>query len=383
MRRSVALLLSLALLLTGCGGGSGADVTAGQLARAAVASQDADSGLEEQTREQLEIYLSLYGLQAEDYTDAAVYAAAGMEGREVAVIQAAAGGAERVAQGLEEYRRDRQAAFFGYLPEQEALLGRARVVRVGEYVALLACDDPEAAQAALLAACEGETADVFTPSAAPSATPAAEGNGFLPMKPPGTHDMTCYDTAAIRAAWSSGDESGLGEKDRAILARCREAMEERVTEGMTDFQKEVALHEWLLDNVDYDYDVYEPGSEPDRSDNNNPYGALVNGRAICLGFASTFQLLLELAEVECLTVVGSSGGKRDAYEDHAWNMVRLEGEWYGIDPTWNEGNRNSGYRYFNVTSDFLRETDHQWDYESIPEGTATRFHWDGKSTLPE
>ena len=42
----------------------------------------------------------------------------------------------------------------------------------------------------------------------------------------------------------------------------------------------------------------------------------------------------------------------------------------------------STHRYFNVTSDYMRETDHQWDYDNVPEATATRYRWDGKSALP-
>ena len=41
------------------------------------------------------------------------------------------------------------------------------------------------------------------------------------------------------------------------------------------------------------------------------------------------------------------------------------------------------HRYFNVTSQELRESDHQWDYESIPEAAATRFRWDGTGELPQ
>ena len=31
------------------------------------------------------------------------------------------------------------------------------------------------------------------------------------------------------------------------------------------------------------------------------------------------------------------------------------------------------YEYFNVTSDYLRETDHQWDYGAVPEATAEEY----------
>ena len=88
---------------------------------------------------------------------------------------------------------------------------------------------------------------------------------------------------------------------------------------------------------------------------------------MCLGFASTFQLLMDMAGVECLTVVGAAF---DSREDHAWNMVRLDGEWYCVDATWDTGVPEGYWSYFNVTSDYMAATDHQWDYASVPEATA-------------
>ena len=64
-------------------------------------------------------------------------------------------------------------------------------------------------------------------------------------------------------------------------------------------------------------------------------------------------------------------------------MVELDGEWYCADPTWDliggadrlpEGFDTSKlFSYFNVTSDWMAQTDHQWDYDSVPEATAEDF----------
>ena len=100
-----------------------------------------------------------------------------------------------------------------------------------------------------------------------------------------------------------------------------------------------------------------------------PYGPLIAGKGVCLGFATTFQLLCELSGVECITVVGAAYRSLD---DHAWNMVRLNGAWYCADPTWDEGQSDpENWIYFNVTSEFMAQHEHQWAYESVPFATAT------------
>ena len=204
--------------------------------------------------------------------------------------------------------------------------------------------------------------------------------------------MTLYDTTAIKEAWETGDDSGLSEKEAAVLAWCRETWEVQCIEGRSDIQKEILLHGLLVRVGSYDQTVHDPNTPMGREDNTNPYGLLIRGYGICLGYATTFQLLMDLAGVECITVVGASSSSNN---DHAWNMVKLEGEWYCVDPTWDDPTISdpSAYsrvelaqrqhRYFNVTSDHMRQTDHQWDYENVPEATATRFRWDGVGEYPQ
>ena len=92
-----------------------------------------------------------------------------------------------------------------------------------------------------------------------------------------------------------------------------------------------------------------------------------------MGYATTFQLLMDMAGIECITVTGAAFGNR---ENHAWNMVKLNGEWYCVDPTWDIAPvfiHMNQYNYFNVTSQYMADTDHQWDYDSVPEATAEDY----------
>ena len=392
MKRA-SLLLALLLCLTACAAPAEHGETAApedylgtdQAAQAVLDSQPDGGGLAALTGEERTDYLTeICGIEDGAWTEAAVYTASGVDAREVVVLRLSREDyGDTVAQALEEHRQARLGDFFGYAPDQAALLEEARVVTADGYAALLACEDPDGAEAAFAAAVGGELETV-------APTPTLDVSAFQPFDPPNEHDMSLYDTTAILAAWESGEEDGLSEKDAAILARCREIFADHVAEGMTDFEKELALHDALLRSTRYDETVYDPDTPEGRPDSSGPYGPLVEGCGICLGYATSFQLLMDLAGVECITVVGASSGSTS---DHAWNMVRLEGEWYCVDPTWNDPSVWESapekewdwchHRYFNVTSEYMRHTDHQWDYLDVPEATAKRFFWDSTGPLPE
>ena len=415
--RMLLPMLMLYLSLAACGGGGGAeitpaaDVTAAQAAQAVWNSQPDREGLEALEGDGLSGHLADFcGL--EDWEEGAVYAASGVDAREITVVllpdeDAAQAAGER----LEVYRQSRQGDFFGYAPEEAERLDKAAVLTAGRFAALLVCEDMDAARSAFEAALAGEPvfAPVHTqtpdpapspseppeptrtlpepasppsPSPDPEPTPAGVLNpdldvsGFVPYVQPNASVMELYDTSAIQRAWESGDDSGLSDKDREILERCREVLGEVLTEGMSAYEMELAVHDWLVEWGSYDRTVYDNLNHSGRTGYRDPWGMLVGGYGNCLGYSSTFQLLMDLSGVECITVVGAAFGSR---EDHAWNMVKLDGEWYCVDVTWDDptGAARNGrhHRYFNVTSAYLRETDHQWDYRNVPEATAAAYAW--------
>lgn len=399
-RRLLSLLLTACLLAALCACGAPAEgpssppavyVSADQAAQAVLDSQDNAEGLSALTGDGLTDYLTaVCGLEEGLWTEAAAYTASGVDAREIVVLRLSQeDDGETVTQALEAYRQARLGDFYGYAPDQAALLEEAVVTARDGYAALLVCEAPQAALAAFEDALGGVVSEVLAADPTPVST--LDVSGFEPFDPPNEYDMTLYDTSAILAAWESGEEDGLSETDAAILARCREIFAEYITEDMTDFEKELALHDALIRLGSYDQSVYDPDTPQGQPDSGNPYGLLVEGQGICLGYATSFQLLMDLAGVECITVVGASFGSTS---DHAWNLVKLEGEWYCVDPTWNDPTgweslprkdqwQRIHHAYFNVTSDYMRQSDHQWDYAAVPEATATRFFWNGDGALPQ
>ena len=203
-----------------------------------------------------------------------------------------------------------------------------------------------------------------------------------PQPQPEPESDWSYDTARIRiiSAWFSGVREGLRTEDLEILS-VLDQIPALTDPSLSAYDRELALHDWMLEWAEYDPGALSSGPVGDpMPHNDDPYGFLLGRKGICLGYTTTFQLFMDLCGIECLSVHGASHLGTDA---HAWNLIRLEDEWYAVDVTWDDPvsatpvSNFTAHRYFNVTSDFLRENDHQWDDSAVPEAEGTAFAWAG------
>ena len=108
-----------------------------------------------------------------------------------------------------------------------------------------------------------------------------------------------------------------------------------------EWQREETLHDLLCQQTTYDM---EAGNA------HNAYGALVEGRAVCDGYAKAMTLLLRLSGLESGMVQGkvkSTGGA------HAWNLVKVNGAYTWLDVTNDDQSAITTYFYFNLTDDWL------------------------------
>ncbi|MCM1195396.1 MAG: hypothetical protein NC332_05640, partial [Firmicutes bacterium] len=96
-----------------------------------------------------------------------------------------------------------------------------------------------------------------------------------------------------------------------------------------DYYVTLALHNALIDNIDYAYD--DGGNAETASWAHNIVGVFDNESAVCEGYSKAFQLLLNANRIENVYVTGTSKGV-----GHAWNIVRLDTEWYWYDVTWDD-----------------------------------------------
>ena len=135
------------------------------------------------------------------------------------------------------------------------------------------------------------------------------------------------------------DSNVQARKQKEIQEKLVEVIEQIVTPDMSDEEIELAINQYLCDTVTYDEDALLNAEENnfmyvDESFNDSftAYGALINGKCVCSGYAAAFKLLAESAGIESIVVTGILDGGLA----HAWNKVKLGGEWQIVDATNND-----------------------------------------------
>lgn len=156
-----------------------------------------------------------------------------------------------------------------------------------------------------------------------------------------------YDGTAVVEAYLSGNTSGLQGKDKEVYDMASSVLSGLITDGMSDYDKEIALHDWICANVEYDSENLAAIPAASRY-SHLPYGVLKYRRAICVGYATTFKLFLDMLRIDNRLVhVNNSEG-----DEHCWNLVKIGSGWYHADTTWDSSiQEKTPYFYFNMTDD--------------------------------
>ena len=111
-----------------------------------------------------------------------------------------------------------------------------------------------------------------------------------------------------------------------------EAMREEINRQISqydDVEKMRQVHNWLINTVEYDINF----------ESDEPYsivGTLLEGKAVCEGYARTFKYIMDEIGIPCVLVSGTGTNSNGETESHAWNYVEINGNWYAIDVTWDD-----------------------------------------------
>ncbi len=156
------------------------------------------------------------------------------------------------------------------------------------------------------------------------------------------------------------DNEAAAAEGAEALAAAKEAALAKIP-LTSDYDKIMYINDYLVENCQY----YTGG---DADHGSTAYGCLVEGRASCEGYAKAFDLLASGCGLESVLITGTT----DTGENHAWNQVRSDGEWYNIDVTWADTDEYNDVRraYFLVEDDSFGRT-HFADCENFEPFSCT------------
>ncbi|NLK43955.1 MAG: hypothetical protein GX300_06145 [Tissierellia bacterium] len=145
-----------------------------------------------------------------------------------------------------------------------------------------------------------------------------------------------------------------------------------ISNEMTDYEKVLASHDYIINNSRYDTRILDGASLPPES--YTSYGVLKLGIGVCEGYAKAMKYLLDGIGIESKIVIGLS-----KEENHAWNLVKLDNEYYHIDATWDDPVTENGqdvirYNYFNLNDEEISRT-HSWKREDYPPANGRKYNY--------
>ena len=143
------------------------------------------------------------------------------------------------------------------------------------------------------------------------------------------------------------------EMESELNVKVKEIVESITTESMSQSEKELAIHDWIVNNTRYDksYTIYDP------------YNTLINNTGVCEGYSLLAQKMFTIAGIKSIIVEGTSQG-----ESHAWNMVYIDNKWRHVDVTWDDPVSSKdvlSHEYYNLTDKQI-SSDHLWDTSKYP-----------------
>lgn len=181
------------------------------------------------------------------------------------------------------------------------------------------------------------------------------------------------------------DYTGFGEADISKIEARRKIFDEVVSNIVSSinpadsqYKKELAIHDYITKTTRYDKVAqYTPFANGVEDSAYTIYGTLVENEGVCRGYTRAFQYLCYMVGINANIVFG---------DEHVWNTVNLDGEWYQVDVTWDDPIKSDGssgdgnHKYFNMTSAQMYQVHPPLggllrDCLKIPECTATKYSY--------
>lgn len=136
-------------------------------------------------------------------------------------------------------------------------------------------------------------------------------------------EMTVFFRMELRKGESL---ARIGSERRTLAAKAAELARAAKRASRDLYGQILYLHDHLVQHSDYQTGAHCFDA----------YGCIIEGRAVCAGYAAAFQLLMQMLGVECGKIHGGSATKRISDSNHEWNYIRLADGYYYVDVTWDD-----------------------------------------------
>lgn len=181
--------------------------------------------------------------------------------------------------------------------------------------------------------------------------------------------LATYSILQLEYLTKSSEEITL--KNQQLQIAIDNILKKHITDNMSDFEKELALHNALVEHVDY-YKYQDIDKIP--CIKHTAYGALVEKQAVCDGYSKAFKMLLEKVGVENIIIHGSTENVA-----HAWNLVKLDNEYYHVDVTSDKLEENNKkhviHKYFNIDDKQIAKTHTITNQTSYPKSKGIKYEY--------
>lgn len=183
-------------------------------------------------------------------------------------------------------------------------------------------------------------------------------------KAPGTTAQPTTTKAPSTTAQPTTTKDTGSSNLTSTQKKAKVIVDQIIKSGMTDFDKALAIHDWLTFNVDYDfsYSIYDVD------------GTLDKRRAVCDGYAKTYMMMCDLAGLDCVRITGTAMNSNGKTESHAWNQVKVSGTWYNVDVTWDDPASEG--------KDFNNHVANRYDYFLISNSNMNKNHFADSYSTP-
>lgn len=164
-----------------------------------------------------------------------------------------------------------------------------------------------------------------------------------------------------------GEQSYLMTPEQAayVEMNAQEIVATIEKDAKTDVEKVRAVNDYIVANTAY--------TEQTKSSPHSAYTVLAEHGGVCQGYALLAHTLLQKLGFETQYIVGYVGK-----EGHAWNLVKLDGQWYHLDTTWNDPvpDRSGAIRYqYFLVDDRTMARDHTWIANDYPKAISTTYSY--------